>query len=151
MLDREKQGQGARGDAMPSMLLPMLLNTVLAAGGEVRPLAIGAPVAAFSLRDHRGAERHLSDWRDRQLVVVAFLGVDCPLAKLYGRRLTEIEQAYSPRSVAVIGINANQHDTLRDIARYARLHEIHFPLLKASDNRVAARFGATRPPDGFLL
>jgi len=136
---------------MQSILLPMLLSSALAAGGEARPLAVGAPVEDFTLRDHRGAERRLSDWREQRLVVVAFLGVDCPLAKLYGRRLAEIEQEYAPRGVAVIGLNANQHDTLRDIGRYARLHEVHFPLLKDSDNRIADLFGATRTPEVFLL
>src|SRR5436309_8708739 len=135
---------------MRTMLLSLLLSPALAAGTEVRPLAIGAAVEDFTLRDHRGAERRLSDWRDRPLVLVAFLGVDCPLAKLYGRRLGEIEREFAPR-VAVLGINANQHDTLRDIARYVRQHEIRFPLLKDSDNRIADRFGATRTPEVFLL
>src|SRR4051812_562552 len=135
---------------MRTMLLSLLLSPALAAGGEVYPLPIGAAVEDFTLRDHRGAERRLSDWRDRPLVVVAFLGVDCPLAKRYGRRLGEIQRGFGSR-VAVLGINANQHDTLRDIARYARQQEIRFPLLKDSDNHLADRFGATRTPEVFLL
>jgi peroxiredoxin len=135
---------------MRTMLLLLLLIPALAAGAEVHALPLGAAVEDFTLRDHRGAERRLSDWRDKSLVVVAFLGVDCPLAKRYGRRLGEIEREFGPR-VAVLGINANQHDTLRDIARYARRHEIHFPLLKDSDNHLADRFGATRTPEVFLL
>jgi peroxiredoxin len=132
------------------MLLSMLLSPALAAGAEVRPLTIGAAIEDFTVRDYRGAERRLSDWRDSPLVLVAFLGVDCPLAKRYGRRLGEIEREFHPR-VAVLGINANQHDTLRDIARYARQNEIGFPLLKDSDNRIADHFGATRTPEVFLL
>src|SRR4051794_27089615 len=105
---------------------------------------VGAPVEDFTLRDHRGAERKLSDWREQRLVIVAFLGVDCPLAKLYTRRLNEIAAEFSPRGVAVIGINSNQHDQVRDIARFARVHEITFPVLKDADNRVADLFEATR-------
>jgi peroxiredoxin len=114
-------------------------------------LPLGSPVADFSLRDHRGAPRSLSDWRDRKLLVVAFLGVDCPLVKLYTRRLNEIAKEYGPRVVAVIGINSNQHDQLHDIARFARAHEVSFPLLKDSDNHVADLLGATRTPEVFLL
>ncbi len=109
------------------------------------------PVPDFTLRDHRGAERHLSDWRDSKVVVVAFLGVDCPLVKLYTRRLNEIAKEYQGRGVSVIGINSNQHDGIRDIARFVRAHEVNFPLLKDSDNRVADQFGATRTPEVFLL
>src|SRR5436305_4527088 len=107
---------------------------------------LAAPVADFSLRDHRGAPRRLADWHDSKLVVVAFLGVDCPLVKLYTRRLNEIAKEYAAQGVAVIGINSNQHDQLRDIARFARAHEVAFPLLKDSDNRVADLFGAVRTP-----
>ncbi len=112
---------------------------------------LAAPIPDFTLRDHRGAPRKLADWRDSKLVIVAFLGVDCPLVKLYTRRLNEIAKEYGPQGVAVIGINANQHDQLRDIARFARAHEVAFPLLKDSDNRVADLFGALRTPEVFLL
>src|SRR5256885_16988847 len=113
--------------------------------------SLTAPIPDFTLRDHRGAPRRLVDWRDSKLIVVAFLGVDCPLAKLYTRRLNEIAKEYASRGVAVIGINSNQHDQLRDIARFARAHEVAFPLLKDSDNRVADLFGALRTPEVFLL
>src|SRR5436189_6389747 len=96
---------------------------------------LGAPLEDFTLRDHRGAERKLSDWREQRLVIVAFLGVDCPLVKLYTRRLNEIVREHGTRGVAVIGINSNQHDQVRDIARFARAHEVAFPLLKDADNR----------------
>jgi peroxiredoxin len=118
---------------------------------EIKPLPVGSPVADFTLRDHRGAERKLSDWSDRKLIVVAFLGVDCPLAKLYARRLNEIAERFGPRGVAILGINSNQHDQIRDIARFARAHEVAFPLLKDADNRIADLFGATRTPEVFLL
>ena len=109
-----------------------------------------APIPEFTLRDHRGAERHLSDWRDSKLVVIAFLGVDCPLVKLYTRRLNDLARAHGPK-VAVVGINSNQHDQLRDIAQFVRAHGVNFPILKDSDNRIADLFGAQRTPEVFLL
>src|SRR5262249_46791298 len=114
-------------------------------------LPIGAPVPDFTLRDHRGAERKLSDWQDRKLIVVAFLGVDCPLVKLYARRLDEVARDYQGRGVAVLGVNSNQHDQLRDVGRFARQHGLSFPLFKDADNRVADLFGAVRTPEAFLL
>src|SRR5687767_8992105 len=111
------------------MLFPsLLLSAVLGTAPEVRPLAPGAAVPEFQVRDHRGAPRKLSDWSDRRLLVVAFLGVDCPLVKLYTRRLNEIARDYAPRGVAVLGINSNQHDQLRAISRFVREHELAFPL-----------------------
>src|SRR5207249_6942009 len=109
------------GSPMRALLLSLLLSPALATGTEIQPLPIGAAVEDFTLRDHRGAERRLRDWRDRPLVVVAFLGVDCPLAKLYGRRLGEIEREFAPH-VAILGINANQHDTDRKSTRLNSSH-----------------------------
>ena len=121
-----------------------------ALGQGIRPTTASPPVEDFTLRDYRGAERRLSDWKDRRLLVIAFLGADCPLAKLYGRRLGEVEKEFAAH-VAVIGINANRHDSLRAIGRYAHKHDLRFPILKDSDNRVADRFGARRTPEVFLL
>src|SRR5262245_49815604 len=100
-----------------------LLGAALAGQAPAKPLEIGTPAGDFTLRDYRGAEHRLGDWRDKRFVVVAFLGVECPLAKLYARRLADIEKQYGPRGVAVVGIDANQHDTLRDLRLFARRHE----------------------------
>jgi peroxiredoxin len=88
---------------------------------------------------------------DRKWVVVVFLGVDCPLAKLYGGRLTDLARIYEQRGVAVLGIHANQNESPADLARYAREHKITFPLLRDVGNIVADQFGATRTPEAFIL
>jgi mono/diheme cytochrome c family protein len=51
----------------------------------------------------------------------------------------------------VIGINANVQDSVTEIAHYARIHKIAFPILKDVGNVVADRFGAERTPEVFVL
>jgi hypothetical protein len=58
---------------------------------------------------------------------------------------------YADRGVAVVGIDANQQDSLAEIAHYARVHHVEFPLLKDPGNRVADQFGAVRTPEAFVL
>jgi peroxiredoxin len=87
----------------------------------------------------------------KKAVVVVFLGTECPLAKLYAGRLAELAAKYEPRGVAFFGINANQQDSLAEIAHYAKLHKIEFPILKDAGNVVADQFGATRTPEAFVL
>jgi hypothetical protein len=65
--------------------------------------------------------------------------------------LVELAEEYGPRGVAFVGIDANQQDSLAEIAHYARTHGIDFPLLKDPGNRVADQFGAVRTPEAFLL
>lgn len=105
----------------------------------------------FTLPDFRGQEHRLSKMHDKQLVVVAFLGTECPLAKLYGPRLAKLAKDYESRGVGFIGINPNQQDSLTEMAAYARQHHIEFPLLKDLENKVADRFGAQRTPEVFVL
>jgi mono/diheme cytochrome c family protein len=83
--------------------------------------------------------------------VVAFLGCDCPLAKLYGSRLAQLAHDYEPKGVTFIGINSNQQDSISAIGRYARQSGIHFSILKDVHNLVADQFGAQRTPEVFVL
>jgi len=112
---------------------------------------VGATIADFTLQDSLGAKHALSGWRDKQAVVVVFLGTECPLAKLYGARLAEMDREYRDHGVAFVGIDSNQQDSLLEINHYARKHKIDFPILKDSSASVADQFGATRTPEAFVL
>src|SRR5258708_5905840 len=111
---------------------------------------IGKKVDDFSLKSYLGREYSLRDFADRKVVVVAFLGTECPLAKLYGPRLAELAAHYGPKGVAFVGIDSNSQDSLGEMAAYARTAGIEFPLLKDLKNAVADALGATRTPEVFV-
>ncbi len=129
-------------------MLGLALALSLAAHPE--PLPIGAPVADFIGRDARGADVALADYANC-IVVVAFLGVECPLAKLYGPRLAELSRAYAPRGVAFLAVNANAGDSATAVARYADEFGLTFPVLKDATGEIADRFRARRTPEVFVL
>ncbi len=112
---------------------------------------IGKTIGDFTLRDYRGAEHSLSDFGDSKLVVVAFLGTECPLVKLYAPRLEEMANRLAAEGVAFVGINSNRQDSHTKVASYARQHGITFPVLKDASNEIADRFGAVRTPEVFVL
>lgn len=105
----------------------------------------------FTLPDFRGKEHKLSEFQDKSLIVVAFLGTECPLAKLYGPVLSKLAKEYETKNVAFIGIDPNRQDSLTEIAGYARQHGIEFPLLKDLENKVADSFQAQRTPEVVVL
>ncbi|MDZ4658477.1 MAG: redoxin domain-containing protein [Bythopirellula sp.] len=119
--------------------------------GSADLFAAESTIADFALQDYLGAEHKLSDWQDKELVVVAFLGTECPLAKLYGSRLADMAKEYAADGVQFVGINSNQQDTLREMAHYATQHKIEFPLLKDSAHKVADQFAAERTPTVYVL
>jgi peroxiredoxin len=118
---------------------------------EVSNSPIGRQVADFTLLDFRGTAHSLGDLEDSQLVVVVFLGTECPLAKLYGPRLEELAQGYKAELVSFLGVNANRHDSLSEIDAYARRHGVTFPILKDTVNKLADAVGAKRTPEVFVL
>ena len=108
-------------------------------------------VTNFTLLDFRGKKHSLSDFKSSKVVVIAVLGTECPLAKLYAPRLAALEKAYKKKGVAFIGIDANVQDSLTEIAAYARVHKIRFPILKDLGNKVVDALGAKRTPEVFVL
>jgi peroxiredoxin len=134
-----------------SLFAIVLLTSQYGSAANVAGNSLGHEIAEFTLNDPTGAKRSLAEWKDRPVLVVVFLGTECPLAKLYGRRLAELDAKYADRGVQIIGINSNQQDTLQELARYANKFEIKFPLLKDPGAKVADQFGATRTPEAFVL
>jgi peroxiredoxin len=116
------------------------------------PAPILAPVMAdFTLPDHRGKPHSLRDLAGYRLVVIVFLGNDCPIARACAPRLAELARAFGPRGVAFLGVNANAQDSLVGLGAYARAHKLPFPLLKDADHALADRLGAERTPEAFVL
>ncbi len=135
-----------------------------------------APPADLTLRslelaDHRGRVWSLADVlasepggdvkpdpdrandaaKSADLVVVAFLGTECPLAKLYSVRLGELAEEYASRGVRVVGVISNRQDSLQKIAAFVRRQAIDYPVLKDPGNRFADRLGAERTPEVFVF
>lgn len=112
---------------------------------------VGKTINNFTLRDFRGKQMELSDLKESRLVVVMFMGVDCPLVRLYGPRVDAMAKSFDNKDVTFIGINANAQDPPTRIGAFANKFEIDFPILKDPDNAVADAFGAKRTPEVFVL
>jgi peroxiredoxin len=111
---------------------------------------LGRNIPPFSATAVDNTTFQLADSKQRVLVV-AFLGVECPLANLYYPRLVELAQKYKGKSVGFIAVNSNAQDTLDDVHKQARLNRATFPVLKDAGNTVARLFGAERTPEVFVL
>jgi peroxiredoxin len=109
------------------------------------------PVEDFRLRDARGRWHCLDDLRKNKLVVIAFLGTECPLAARYAPRLAQLAKEFGPKGVTFLGIDANRQDSITAVAHFVKAHQLAFPVVKDVGNAVADRFGARRTPEVFVL
>ncbi|MEO2018674.1 MAG: redoxin domain-containing protein [Fuerstiella sp.] len=86
-----------------------------------------------------------------KLTVVCFLGAECPMARVYGPRLSELASEFSRHGVRVIGVNSNRQDSMAKIRAYVDELSVTFPVIHDRSNLIADRYGATRTPEVFLL
>lgn len=95
---------------------------------------------------HADASRTAPRW-----TVVCFLGVECPLARLYAPRLSRLANEFRDRGVRFIGVDSNQQDSMAELREFAKNHRLSFPLAQDIGNRVADQYGATRTPQVFVV
>lgn len=135
----------------PLASLVIALAVVAAASAQAAEVnRVGMKINDFTLKSQFGKEYSLSDF-DQDVVVVIFLGTECPLAKLYAPGLGRMEKQFDHSKVAVVGIDSNRQDSIQEIASYAQRHKLDFPILKDPGNEIADRFAAIRTPEVFVL
>ena len=129
----------------------LAMNSPSWAGGPDQPQRIGHPIKEFDLKDLQGVPHSLADLQKSPVVVVVFMGVECPLAKLYAPRLSELAEQYKGRDVAFLAVDSNAQDSLAEMTHFARVYELSIPFLKDPGNVVADQFAAERTPEAFVL
>ncbi len=134
---------------LAAILLAVSSTRTSADGSAESPL--GRKIEGFAAKDFDGREHTLAGFSEKKLVVVAFMGTECPLAKLYGPRLTALAEEFGERGVAFLVVDSNQQDSIAELAHYARRHGIGFPVLRDVGNVIADQFGAIRTPEMFVL
>jgi peroxiredoxin len=154
-------GEPLLGAMVPMSRMPFSLGLVAASilfatsvrAGETTAAAAasGNKPVDFTLNDFHGKAHSLVDYGDKPVVVIAFLGTECPLARVYAGRLAELQRKYAGVRVQFLGIDSNRQDSITEIAAFARNTKIGFPVLKDLNNKLADRLGALRTPEVFVL
>ena len=103
----------------------------------------------FRLHDFRGRAYAQSEV-NTPTTIVAFLGTECPLAKLYAVRLNELARQFEGQ-LTILGINSNRQDSITEMAAFSRRHGLQYPMLKDVGAKLADQLGAQRTPEVFLL
>ena len=133
------------------MLALLFAITGSVRGAEAITPTDGRVIPEFQLIDSAGNVTKVAAQTRQQLTVVCFLGTECPLARYYGPRLSEIAKEYASQSVRFIGVNSNSQDSHDDVAAFSKEFGISFPILKDPENKIADLFGARHMVEIFVL
>ena len=138
---------------MHSFSRPVMgMIAVLVASALLLPNTQAADVVPnISLQDYRGKAYSLADLKDQKVIVLAFLGCECPLAQQYAQSLQKLATKHAADGVTVWGVFSNQQDAPSEMAQFAKTFNVEFPLLKDPGNVVADQLKATRTPEVVVL
>jgi peroxiredoxin/mono/diheme cytochrome c family protein len=113
------------------------------------PIAVdvGKSVPASQWTDFQGREWKSSEFSKKKATVYAFIGTQCPLAKLYSTKIVELEKTFRDKDVAFVAVDPNVQDSLSEMAAHARKFGIEFPFVKDPNQQWADALGVTRTPE----
>ncbi|WP_435008541.1 redoxin domain-containing protein [Tundrisphaera lichenicola] len=128
------------------------LGLCLAAMGMAAESRGEAPAeVAFRLQDFRGAWHSSEDVPAGKRIVLAFLGVDCPVANRYAPTLADLSREFEGRGVAFFAVDSNRQDGPTAMGRFSEANKLPFPFLKDAGNSLADRLGVERTPEVVVL
>ena len=131
-------------------MLSLLIAALAALATSDAVAALPAAVPDFTLRTPDGQAVSLREGEPR-VTVLAFLSVECPVAKLYAPRLGELERAYRSKGVRFLGIDSNFQDEASEVAEAVTAAGLRFPVLLDADQAVADRFEVKRASEVLVL
>lgn len=113
---------------------------------------IGKPVPDFAATALDGTRYSLAEaTRTHAAVVVLFLSTACPYANYNGEHIRDLAETYGSQGVAFVGVISNAFETADEMTANARMHGYAFPLIRDEKAEIAARLGASRTPEVFVM
>ncbi|MFH1303082.1 MAG: thioredoxin family protein [Planctomycetota bacterium] len=141
---------------MLSIVFVCAINAELSAGKYNPVLNAGDQAPVWEKLPATDGKSYSSDsFKDKEVLVIAFICNSCPYAVDYEDRLNRLAQKYAAKDapVAVIAVNVNlvPADSLEKMTEQAKQKQFVFPYLFDESQKIGQDFGATRTPEFFVL
>lgn len=139
-----------------AVLLAVVMCVPLSAGEYNEKLNIGDAAPVWSgLPGTDGKKHSLSDFQDKDVVVVVFTCISCPTAVDYEQRINNLAKQHgaadSKVAVVAVCVNAFAADKLDKLTARAEKQQFAFPLLYDETQKIAKDYGAIFTPEFFVL
>lgn len=118
--------------------------------------SVGDVATDFKLKNVDGKMVSLGDYKNAKGFIVVFTCNPCPYAKLYEKRILELDKKYAAQGYPVIAINPNDPDLSREDAfdkmqERAKSRNYTFPYLVDETQEITKVYGAKATPHTFVL
>jgi peroxiredoxin len=119
-------------------------------------LSVEKKIKNFSLKSTDNQKISLSDYKDAKGFIVVFICNKCPMAKLYSKRLNNLNLKYASKGIYLIAINsmdtvAYKEENFTLMQKKVKKEQLNFPYLQDKSQKVAKQFGATYTPQSFVI
>jgi len=119
-------------------------------------LQLGTPAPDFSLPDTEGGTVALSDFADREALLVMFICNHCPFVQHVRQELASLGKEYEQRGVGIVAISSNDvknypQDGPEAMREEKRRAGYTFPYLYDESQEVAKAYRAACTPDFFVF
>ena len=99
------------GRCLKAVLVLLLCISGNALADHDREYAVGQKVVNFILHDSEGNEVALSDFNDKQSIVLYTMGIGCPISNLYSNELNKMQEEFGDKGLQIIGIHDHRCGT----------------------------------------
>lgn len=143
MREEMKQWMGILG-TVGLVMLP-----AVAAGNPVD--RIGEKLEDVRLQDLEGKAVQLLDYHTEEVLVICYTGLGCPISGRYSPRLEKLSSEFADDGVRFVGISANPHSGLEEIAKEMDELGVTFPVLKDADQALTRQLDAKTTTEVFVV
>jgi len=111
---------------------------------------VGEAAPALELRTIDGRTVHLSDYRGRKAVFLAFWNTWCVYCVKKTERYKRLEREFGDR-VEILAVNTTWNDSLAKTRQYQEDHATNYPLLYDDGEVITKRYGVKVVPTEFII
>ena len=117
---------------------------------------IGKEISNFRLQNSDGKFVALSDYKNANGFIIIFTCNHCPFARLYPKRLNDLNTKYGSLNIPLIAINpmdtlVYEDESLNNMHLKAELEKYNFPYLQDPLQIVCKQFEAKYTPQAYLV
>ncbi|HOX54116.1 MAG: TlpA disulfide reductase family protein [Candidatus Omnitrophica bacterium] len=136
--------------ALVVFLSLMVFNESFAMGRQIKEnVVLNSQAPDFTLYDMKGEKVSLSDFKDKNSVLLFFWFIKCPFCRREIDTLNKIYPQMQNENLKILSIDIG--DSSETINRYTKEKNIAFPILQDKDTTVALRYNLVGVPTYVLI